>query len=313
MNYLEEYQALRDSLPRAALAQVQHVNSDYCNYIDKCKDCYLISDALQNEMCMYSRDLFYNLYCVDCNRVHNSEFCYECVDCRNCYNCDFCQDCEQCADSKFCYECKGCRDCFMCVNLRHQRFCIFNKPCSESVYREKKAELTALKIDILQKALFEFEARFPRKAVHGYNNENSVGDYISNTQNNFYCFDSKESRDCSYCYEILKCEDCVDVSIGEFSKWNYDCISSYKLHNSNFCYNCWESTDLIYCDQCYRCEHCLFCAYLNHKKFCIFNKQYSRETYFLEMNKIIAALKQDSVYGQWPCSTYPALDSLAFD
>lgn len=313
-DYLKEYQRLRNSLPRAAIGQIQHENSDFCNYIDRVKDCYLIVSAMESERCFYGRNLFFDLDCVDCNDVHNSELCYECIGLKKCYNCNNCQECEQCIDCGYCSECKGCQNCFLCTNLRHKKFCIFNHQYTRKDYEEQTKNLKSsdhLHPQFLTKKFEEILTATPQISTHGHNNENSTGDYIFNNQNVHACFETKECRDCAYSWELFKCEDSVDVLISEFGKLNYDCVSAYKLYNSNFCYNCWESSNLEYCEQCFQCDHCLFCVYLKHKRFYIFNKPYPESEYFLLKSQIIKEMKSTSAYAheQLP-STYPIKDSM---
>ncbi len=306
MNYLEEYQNLRDSQPRAALAHVNNENCEFCNYIDKSKDCYLTTCTLECEKCLYGRWQFYSNHCIDCDYIEKCELLYECIDCVNCYNSDFLQDCENCFDCKYCYNCKGCQNCFGCVNLRHKNFYIFNKPYSPTDYKEKIKEIKELKeFEILKK-------QSPHINSIGEKNENSTGDHIFNNKNVQFCFYTKESQDCAHCHELFNSHDCFDITIGEFSSFNYDCVSSYHLLNSNFCYNCWESSDLEYCEQCYQCENCLLCSNLIHKKFYILNKPYEKEEYFKEKERILSEMKANGSYGKHIPSTYPFEDSLAY-
>lgn len=311
MDYFAQYQLVIDFSPRPAVNIIQHENSQYCNYADRVKDCYLLSSALEDERCFYGRNIFYSFDCVDCADTHNSELCYECVTIKKCYNLNFSQDCEQCADSEYLKECKSCQSCFCCINLKHKKYYIFNKPYSQDDYKNKVAYMKSQGQNFIEKEFEKFKEISPHIAIHGSNNENSIGDYLSNSKNCFNVFESKESQDCMYSYELLKCEDCLDITIGEFSKLNYDCVSSYKLNNSNFCYNCWESSDLEYCEYCFQCEHCLFCASLKHKRFHIFNKPYSSEEYFALKTKIIAELKASGMYGKHTLSTYPFDSSMA--
>lgn len=311
MDFLKEYQALRNSLPRASLAHVQNVNSDFCNLLDKCKDCYLITNALENERCFYGRYLLYNFDCVDCDHTEHSNMCYECLDCENCYNCDYSQDCEQCTDLKFCFDCKSCENCFGCVNLRHKKYCFFNKQLDKNDYFEKIAESKKQDTDTIFKLFEKYLLENPRIFMRGYNNEKSFGDYLFNNKNAAYCFDTKKSWFCNYCYEVHNCEDCTDITVGEFSKFNYECVSAYHLYGSNFCYNCWHSSDLEYCDQCYRCKNCFGCAYLNLKEYYILNKPYPPDEYRRRVSEIKNFMRENKTYGEFISSTYPFEDTLA--
>lgn len=317
MDYLLAYQHLRDSLPRAAIAQIQHENSAFCNYVDRVKDCYLITSAWECERCFYSRNLHANLDCTDCIDVHESELCYESVGLKNCYNVNFSIESENCSDCEYIAECKSCQNCFCCTNLRHAKHHIFNKPYPPEKYTQIIHDLKKQEDQNPGFLEFQFEKLrllSPHIAMHGHNNENSTGDFLFNTQNCKNCYETKECRDLINVNEGFQCEDSVDVHITEFSRWNFDCVSAYKLHNSNFCYNCWESSDLEYCEQCFQCEHCMFCVFQKHKRYRILNKQYSKEEYFKLKTHIITQMKKEDVYGHKHIpSTYPEEDSVTQD
>ena len=49
------------------------------------------------------------------------------------------------------YDCRNCSDCFGCVNLRGQKYSIFNVPYSREEYKQKIQELNS--------AIVNFETR----------------------------------------------------------------------------------------------------------------------------------------------------------
>ena len=60
-----------------------------------------------------------------------------------------------------------------------------------------------------------------------------------------------------------------------------------------------NGTDAYQCFYCYdirHCEHCFGCVALQHKKYCIFNKQYTKEEYEAKLAKLIEKM-QDT--GEW--------------
>lgn len=308
MDYLLEYQKLRDSLPRASLGAINNQNCDFCNYIDRSKDCYLAVDTLESERCLYVRRSFYSTDCIDCNFIEKCELCLGCTDCKNCYNCTFLQDCENSMDCDYCLNLKGCKNCVGCTNLRQKQYYIFNERYLKEEYAQRIKELTPEQI---KQKFEEVKIMTPHQDAIGENNINSSGDHISNNKNINDCFESTESEDCGYGIELYKCRDCFDITIGEFSELNYDCVSSYHLNNSDFTYNCWESSDLIYCEQCRQCEHCMFSSNLLHKNYYILNKPYKKEEYLILRDKILAEMKVSGQYGLHISSTYPFEDSMA--
>jgi hypothetical protein len=81
-----------------------------------------------------------------------------------------------------------------------------------------------------------------------------------------YCVDTYLARECEYCYECLDCE---------------------KMAHSSFCQDCSNSLDLIYCFDSKNCSDCVGCVGLRSKKYNIYNKQYTKEEYFKEKEKIL--------------------------
>jgi hypothetical protein len=67
-----------------------------------------------------------------------------------------------------------------------------------------------------------------------------------------------------------------------------------------FCNECWESnSDLIYCDSCIGCKNCFGCVGLQHQSYCILNTQYTKEEYEKFVPQIIAAMRNDGIWGEF--------------
>jgi len=125
----------------------------------------------------------------------------------------------------------------------------------------------------------------PKKAIYGIMNENS--DYTSDCTHckncyllyaSDYCVDSsyglmqnsKDSLDCNECAYLQNCYECLD------------CDNLYSVRfaqNSSNCNNC------SYIYECKDCSDCYLCSNLIWKKYCILNKQYTKQEYFDELKK----------------------------
>lgn len=105
-------------------------------------------------------------------------------------------------------------------------------------------------------------------------------------KNCYLCFHSNYSEDCMYGSANDYCRDCIDTSHVQHSE---RCYESFWLQN---CYQCYftimssESRNLWFCRDCLGCNDCFGCANLRKSSYCIFNKQYTRETYFKELEKM---------------------------
>lgn len=311
MSYLQQFQTLRNSLPRLAVGLVNNENCEFCNYIDACKDCYLIVSAYHSEKCMYGKFNFFCYFCIDNHYLENCELCYQCNDCKKCYNCSSLQDCENSTDCEFCIFCKGCSNCFGSINLRQKKYYIFNKPYPKEDYEKKIKEIKEKGSTYIQEEFEKIKKSYPHPPVIEENNENCTGHHIINNKNLENCYDTKESQDCINSHELYSCHDCADILVGDYACFCYDCVSAYKLENSNFCYNCWESADLEYCEQCYQCDSCFLSCNLKHKKYYILNKPYEKDEYFKEKARRIEKMRNDGQYGKWLPPTYPLEDSMA--
>ena len=91
--------------------------------------------------------------------------------------------------------------------------------------------------------------------------------------------------------------DCSNMYIKpEFS---YQTLGTIQTYNCHFCLYVFHSRDLWYCEQCFTCNNCFGCVGLRNKNYCIFNKQYTPETYFPAMKKIIQYMQKTGEWGQY--------------
>jgi hypothetical protein len=91
--FFEQWQALRNRVPRIGLLVVNSVNCDYTNNAGDNKNCYLIFAADNNEDSMYSKFIQRSTQVVDCAYMYDSHSCYDCVNCSKCSHCLFSEQC----------------------------------------------------------------------------------------------------------------------------------------------------------------------------------------------------------------------------
>lgn len=142
-----------------------------------------------------------------------------------------------------------------------------------------------------QQFLNEFNGlkqRFLIKPTHSSRSENSdYGDYQYACKNSFYSFDNNECQNTVYIFDSNKAVNCCDGDYVIESENCYDCaeavhannctylIYSTYIYDSHFCYNCNNSNNLF------------GCVDLNHKQYCIFNRQYSKEEYERKVKELL--------------------------
>lgn len=286
-------------------------NCDYINGASYCKNCYLIFHAAQNEDCYFSINLWRCTDCVDCNATSDSRFCYDCTLVNDGYELRHSFNCKSCHESAFLWNCISCSDCFACVNLRHRKYCFFNEQLTEAQYRQRMAEIELDNYDQIEQLrirFYEFIQNHPQPAVHGVQIEHSSGDFINNCSYAENCFDCRELDTCANCMRVEKANNCMDYFCwGADSELMYSVSrSGYNCTNIKFCNICWMNcTDLEYCIHCFTAQDCFACVGLRNVKYCIFNKQYSRDQYFELKKRIIAQMKDprinsgENAYGEF--------------
>jgi len=298
--FFEQWYELFLATPKQALLKdfINEENSAFCNSSSNNKDCYLVFDSDFNRDCYYSYSINSSTNVVDCFRVDKCELCYECIDCVNCYHSVFLQNSENCSDSAFLKNCIGCKNCFGSINLRNKEFYFLNQKCSKAQYEQKLKDIgiqNFSKLKNLRGHFTEHCKKFPHKFMQGVQNENVLGNYLTNCKNAFKCFDSRNLWDCSYieqAFDTLKdSQDCTEVGID--AELSYECCyAGVQFVNNRFCTHCFILSDSDYCHSVHHSKNCFGCCSLTKAEYCILNKQYSKEEYFELKSKIIEHMKK---------------------
>ena len=96
--------------------------------------------------------------------------------------------------------------------------------------------------------------------------------------------------------------DCYDIDqFGEKIRYCCDCSEiGACAENILFCASCRNQiSECVYCFESTSSQHLFGCVGLKRDKYCILNKQYSKEEYFILKEKIIAHMKQTGEWGEF--------------
>ncbi len=324
-SFFEQFAELLKVAPLPALHRAPSFdeNSDYTNYAGKNKNCYLLFDSDKNRDCIYCHSINSSENVLDSFRLTTCELCYETIDSVNCYDCRFIQNCQNCSDSWFLSNCIGCKNCFGSVNLRNKQYYFCNQPLTKEAYLDKIQALRLhdyLHIEQWKREFDRIKKTFPQKFMEGFQNENVLGNYLTNCKDAYYCFDSRKLWSCAYidrCFDDAKnCMDCTEV--GDMAELLYECTSSGYNANSNlFVANTLgQLFHLIYCYYCPQSSHLFGCIGLKNAKYCILNRQYTKEEYEELVPKIIEQMKKTREWGEFfpvEISPFAYNESLAND
>lgn len=306
--FFEQYLELKNKVPHMSAFVISGTleNSDYTNCTGYIKNCYLISESDYDEDCYFSNRIYHSKDVMDSSNCTESELCYQCVDCTGCNRLLYSEECTQCRDGYFLYSCKDCSDCIGCINQNHKKYMIFNVQYTKAEYEKYK---TAFQLNThpgvadLRKKCEDFFNQHPHKALQQEHNENSTGDHLYHSKNSSNCFDSSNLEDCINCVRVAG----GVKSAMDYTSWGFKAELIYmssacgdNVYNLKFCSSC--TTNVSNCTYCYMltsCSDCFGCVGLKKKKYCIFNKQYTKEEYEALVPKIIEHMKKTGEWGRY--------------
>jgi len=310
----EQFKELQKAVPSQNLViEGTNVNSDYIHYAGFCKNSYLVSHSDFCEDCYYGYGFKKNTSCVDGFYNLSSELCYDCVDVFKCYNLIGSQDCNNCTDSKFIRDCIGCKNCFLCAGLRGKSYCINNKQLTKEKYLDYISKLdfaSYRQYQALKLELDKLSKKHSFKEFHGNNTENCQGDYITNCKEVFNSFDCEDVESGRYLYQVVTgAKNVQDIyQYGLNLRESYQCsIAGNNVYHALFSHNVHlNCNDVYYCWYLHSSSNCFGCFNMHHKKYCILNKQYSKQEYEELLPKVIKHMIRTGEWGDFfPISFSP--------
>ena len=301
-SFFNQLQELQEKIPHPHQNGINNTNCDWCDDVWNCKDCYLSRSMEDCENLLYSYRNFKVKNSIDMTICFSSERCFDSADCINCYKLFYSRHSKDCIDSYFLFDCRNCQDCFMCYNLRGKSYCIENAQYTREEYKEKLKDFNLGSYNSIQVLKKYFEEKIKNEAVHKENfnikANNSTGDTLLNVNNCQNCFTLSDSEDTYNSIRGMKQKSSIDANgcwYAELSGNSVGCIHSYAIKYSSWC----SSKFSEYLDLCIECEYCLGCVGLKKKKYCILNKQYTKEEYEKLKGEIISDMRKNGEYGKF--------------
>ncbi|MDP2630524.1 MAG: hypothetical protein Q8P56_03895 [Candidatus Uhrbacteria bacterium] len=296
--FFEQFLELFRTVPVPSRSVKDMVNSDYVNNCAGAKNSYL---------CFAGPLVENSAYCVINNNVKegfdlyescHSQLCYDSYMVDEAFRVFFSVNCEDCSDIWFSRNMVGCSDCFGCINLRNKKYHIFNKEVSKEDYKKFMDEFKSgsfKTVAEMRKKAEDFWMRHPKRFALAINSVDSTGEHIERTKNAKECYSVHEAENVKFCQFIEDVSDSYDQTrVGFPSSQIYESVavgfeadsvkfSVYALTSvNNLEYSFWSagSSDLF------------GCTGLRKKKYCILNKQYSKEEYYALREKIIQHMNE---------------------
>lgn len=283
--FFKQWHELSMRVPRASLYQKNNVNSPYSNHSEGLKNSYMALNCGLAENVFNSKWIVHAKDLADCYNAPYCELSYEIIESKRCSRSSYLEFCKNCIDCSYLYNCYDCMNCFLSSNLRNKKYIFKNRQLSKEDYEKAVSEFTGSYSghrnawDIYNK---EILPATPRRFMNSGRWVNSTGDYIfTNTKNSKMCFRVASLEDCAYCVDSIDLKDSYDAyeSALPGCEQQYECHAGNHLAFSRFTSISYDSHDLEYCEMCHDSEYLFGCVAMRKKKYCILNKQYSKEEY----------------------------------
>ncbi len=290
--FFTQYRTLMEAVPRPALTGTHIVESEYSHACKSCKNCYFVFWSYFSQDSQYCYALLLSRNTFDSYVTDNSDHAYETLHCNRLYRVRFGYFADECLDSSFLFDCVGCSDCFGCVNLRKQKYCLFNKKLSKEEYARELAYWDLGSSKRLEEAKEKFRASYlslPHRYAHVLSSRDVTGDIIRDAKNCKTCFSVLDGvENCKYTYFAgLNLKDSHDVSgSGDMCELLYEVFGVTEAQRVFFSTGVGESQNIYYSDWLNNCSDSFGCIALRNKRHCILNKQYDAKEYEALMVRI---------------------------
>ena len=263
----------------------------------------MVINSWKVEDCMYSVCLVGVKNVVDSAVLLNGgEHLYHAINVDNSYRSRYVFNSAGLVDCSYCYDCRNCSNCFMSIGLRNKQFCFKNVQYTKQEYEAILAEYVLGSWSGSQKAKEEFEKfilKYPRKFANIVASVDCTGDYLTNSKNAKHCYITVRVENSKYFERGDTIRDSYDCLSGGEQELCYESINPDNSYMTLFTTYCHKDTNVWYSDSCQSCEYVFGCVGLKSAKYCIFNKQYTKEEYEKNIAQMIEKMKHTGEFGEF--------------
>ena len=311
--FFDQFAELQQSTIKAAtMSSGEIANSDYADFIGWAKNCYLAFDSGTLQDCLYCTMVGYARDCIDCYELAYGELCYNCVKVEHGYHLIAAVRCENCSFSAFLYDCIGCSHCIGCCDLRNKQYWVFNEHVGEARYRELWQEIFCgswSRLETFSEKFRHFYYSRPHRALHLVDAHECTGDMLSRCENLYECYNCYEVKNSRYLDECYFGVDrCYDVySWGEDMEFCAELVGSGGIKGKVGMAHCYYSGyvyyggyEVLYSLRCTeKCRYLFGCCDLRNKKYCVLNRQLSKDEYETLVPRIIEQMQHTGEWGEF--------------
>ncbi len=139
------------------------------------------------------------------------------------------------------------------------------------------------------KSLLSFRKKFPMPSFLNRDPSSINSEYSNggrNLKNGYYVFACYETENAWYCAQLHKTRNIMDSLVITDSEFVYKSVFSNHLYKVFFAYFSINCTDSMFLFDCRNCTNCFGCVNLRNAKYCVYNKQFSKEEYEIFMSEV---------------------------
>lgn len=136
--------------------------------------------------------------------------------------------------------------------------------------------------------------KVPRVALLSLNSLNS--DYTNNSaenKNSYLIFAAENNEDCLYGRLVQRCKSVMDCNVIYDSELCYECVDTRNSFKCLYGERLQECMDVLFSFDMRNCQNCIFCSNGRNLKYCINNKQCTKEEY--DKNRIEVLASYESI------------------
>lgn len=304
--FFPQFKELLDTVPALAILNddgIASVNCQYTNYFALGKNCYMVINSWKVEECMYSVCLVGARNTVDCAvLLEGGEHLYHAIHADASSKCRYVFNSAGLLECVYCHDCRNCSNCFMCIGLRGKQYCLKNQQYSKEEYEKILRGYRLNTWSGAERARKEYERfilRYPRKYANITSSVNCSGDYLVNSKNAKHCYITVRVENSKYFERGDTIRDSYDCLSGGEQELCYESINPDNSYLALFTSYCHKDNDVRYSDSCQASEHLFGCVGLKSAKYCILNKQYTKEEYETRVAQLVERMKVRGEYGEF--------------
>jgi hypothetical protein len=195
-------------------------------------------------------------------------------------------------------ECNRCKVSLVSIFSKEKPFPIY---CNECWWGDKwEATDYAQNYDPTRSFLSQLEELFnkvPHLAFPNYKNVNcEYTSWLDESRNCYMAFGSSRCEDVLFSETLVDCKYSMDLTNCNKTEYSFNSIYCHNSNNVHYCVNCDSCVACYFCFDLKGCQNCFLSYNLRHKNYMILNKQYSREKWKKEMEKILGNRKSMEKY-----------------